>query len=165
MRTRRVLGGAATAAAVIVMMLGGSGPAGAVGAQVPFAASFQGHIGFTDETMTAVAWSGSGVATRLGRAAGAGNIVLTGRDDVTCPGGIANVHTATLTAADGDAVTLTSQDVSCPLGGGQFHGSGHWTVTGGTGRFASVTGSGSILGDANFATGAFNVSWTGSFVL
>jgi hypothetical protein len=36
--------------------------------------------------------------------------------------------------------------VGCPVSPYEFHGSGHWTVTGGTGRFAGVTGSGSADG-------------------
>jgi hypothetical protein len=60
---------------------------------------------------------------------------------------------------------LTSIDVACPISGYELHGTGHWTVTGGTGRFARVSGQGSVVGDANFATGAFTVTWTGSLAL
>ena len=162
MRTGRGIGGAAAAALVIATLLVGSGPAGATSAEVPFRAEAEGHIAPTSETTTA--WSGTGLATHLGTVAGAGSIAITGGDE-SCPGGLANVHTATLTAADGATLTLTSSDVACPVSAHEFQGSGHWTVTGGTGRFAGVTGSGLVFGHANFATGAFTVRWTGSLVL
>ncbi len=162
MRTRRGIGGAAAAGLVIATLLLGSGPARAANAGVPFRAAFEGQIAFTSETT--VAWSGTGLGMQLGAATGGGNIVLTGGDE-SCPGGVANVHTATLTAADGDTLTLTGHDVGCPISAYEFQGSGHWTVTGGTGRFAGVTGSGSVSAHANFATGAFTISWTGSLAL
>ena len=162
MRTGRWIGGAAAAALVIATLMVGSGPAQAAGAEVPFTAKFAGQVGFTSETTAA--WSGTGLALHLGTGAGAGAIVLAGSDD-SCPGGVANVNTTTLTASNGDTLTLTSKDVACPVSPYEFHGSGHWTVTGGTGRFAGVTGSGSADGYANFATGAFTISWTGSLAL
>ncbi len=161
MRTRRGIG-AVGAALVVGTLLAGSGPAQAAGAEVPFTAKLDGQIAFTSDTT--VAWSGTGTGLQLGSATGSGSIALTGPDD-GCPGGIANVHTATLTAASGDTLTLTSADVACPVSPYEFHGSGHWTVTAGTGRFAGVTGSGSIIGHGNFATGVFTVSWTGSLTL
>lgn len=164
LRTGRAIGRAAAAALVIGTVVVGSGPARAraAGAKVPFTAEFRGQIAFTGETTTA--WSGVGVALHLGTAAGAGSMAVIGPDE-SCPGGLANVNTATLTGANGDTLTLTSIDVACPISGYELHGTGHWTVAGGTGRFASATGQGSVVGDANFATGAFTVTWTGSLAL
>ena len=43
-------------------------------------------------------------------------------------------------------------NVACPIGSLQFRGTGTWVVTGGTGRFNDVTGSGTFNGRADFAT-------------
>lgn len=41
---------------------------------------------------------------------------------------------------------------ACPTGPFTFHGTGTWTVAGGTDRFDGVTGEGTIEGDADFGT-------------
>src|SRR5947199_206208 len=76
---------------------------------------------------TSVSFVGAGTATHLGHVTTVGAVVFTGADS-TCPGRIANVNTETLTDDDGDTLTITSQDVGCPIGPGQFHGTGEWTV-------------------------------------
>ncbi len=162
MRAQRGIGGVAAAVLVLAASLIGSGPAWSASAEVPFKATAQGQIAFTGETT--LAWSGAGRALQMGEVTGAGNITLTGGDD-SCPGGLANTHVATVTAANGATLTFTQTDVSCPVSPSVFHGTGHWTVTSGTGRFAGVTGHGSVVGDANLATGAFTISWTGELVL
>jgi hypothetical protein len=75
---------------------------------------------------------------------------------------VANVNTETLTAADGDTLTLTSDDVACPIGPGVFHGSGNWVVTGGTGRFSGATGHGTLAGQSDFNRGVFAFRVTGA---
>jgi len=82
-----------------------------------------------------------------------------------CPGGISAVNTETLIAANGDALVLTVyDDVSCPTdsSGLRFHGTGHWQVTGGTGRFGGATGEGTFDGHGDFVQGAFQLSLTGT---
>ena len=59
----------------------------------------------------------------------------------------------TFTAANGDKVTTTITMQLCPIGPGIHHGVGTYVVTGGTGRFASATGSGVFDGTGNFNTG------------
>jgi hypothetical protein len=48
----------------------------------------------------------------------------------------------TLIAANGDTLTILCVQNVQDLGNGQLHGTDSWTVTGGTGRFAGATGSG-----------------------
>ena len=43
--------------------------------------------------------------------------MVTGPDS-SCPGGLANDHYETLTAANGDTLMLISYDVACPTGPG-----------------------------------------------
>jgi len=82
---------------------------------------------------------------------------------VSCPGGFANKNVETLTAANGDKLMLTGpHDVGCPIRPGVVHGTGDWTVTGGTGRFAGATGQGTFDGGANFNTGTFSFQLTGT---
>lgn len=137
-------------------------PAFAGDGQLPFKASYSGRAANTGQTT--VSFNGSGNATHLGRITNAGTIDLTG-PDASCSGGIANVNTETLTDERGDTLTIVSQDVSCPTGPGQFQGTGQWTVTGGTGRFAGATGHGSAGGGADFTAGTFTMSLDGTVAL
>jgi len=141
------------------LLLVAAHPASAAGGGVPFKARFIGASAFTSPTT--VSMVGSGIASHMGRITNVGQVVVTGPDG-SCPGGIANVNTETLTAADGSTLTIASQDVGCPTGPGQFRGAGTWTVTGGTGRFAGTTGSGSTTGGSNFATGTFDLTMAGA---
>jgi hypothetical protein len=76
--------------------------------------------------------------------------------------GIPNVHSETLTAANGDELVLRMVNVGCPTGPFTFHGTGHWTVVGGTGRFQGVTGQGTNEGDADFENNTFALTMTGT---
>lgn len=128
--------------------------------QVPFRGSYSGVASFTDPAAGSF-FTGKGTATYLGASANQGHAVLTGPDN-SCPGGIANTHYETLTAASGDTLSLTSYDVACPTGPGQFHGSGHWVVTGGTGRFSGATGQGILDGHSDFNLQVFALTLTGT---
>jgi hypothetical protein len=127
--------------------------------EVPFTGSYWGTAAFT--SATTITFSGTGSATYLGRGANEGNVVVTG-PDTSCPGGIANINYETLTAANSDTLMLTSYDVACPIGPGALHGTGHWVVTGGTGRFSGASGQGTIDGHADFNQGVFGFHLTGS---
>lgn len=97
----------------------------------------------------------------MGRITSDGHANISGSGD-SCAGGLANVNVEVLTAANGDTLTVTSDDVACPTGPGQYHGTGQWQVTGGTGRFSDTTGFGSLNGSLDFNTGTFTVDLTGS---
>ena len=140
--------------------IGANSASAAAGHQVPFRASYSGTAAFTSAT-TAL-FTGTGIASHLGRSTNVNNItVLSG--PVSCPGGFANKNVETLTAANGDKLMLTGpHDVGCSIRPGVVHGTGDWTVTGGTGRFAGATGQGTFDGGANFNTGTFSFQLTGT---
>jgi hypothetical protein len=126
---------------------------------VPFEGSYSGTAAFT--SATTITFSGTGIATQLGRGANEGHVIVTGQDS-SCPGGIANVNYETLTATNGDTLQLTSYDVGCPTGPGAIHGTGRWVVTGGTGRFSGASGQGTIEGHSDFNQGVFAFQLTGT---
>ena len=138
----------------------GANSASAAGHQVPFQASYSGTAAFTSAT-TAL-FTGTGIASHLGRSTNVNHITVTG-PATSCSGGFANVNRETLTAANGDKLELTGlHDVGCPTRPGVVHGTGDWTVTGGTGRFAGATGQGTFVGGADFNKGTFSFQLTGT---
>ena len=138
------------------------GPPSAAHADVPFSARITGTAVFTSPT--SVEFDGTGTATHLGLFTNDGLAILeppTGG----CPNGaqgIPNVHTETLIAANGDALVVRMVNLACPTGPASFHGTGHWTVLGGTGRFAGATGAGTNAGNADFATNTFELTLSGT---
>jgi hypothetical protein len=156
---RRVL---SLAAAAVALALVAPTRANAANDGVPFNAQLSGMAVFTSPTT--VEFRGAGQAMYLGQFVGVGVAVLeppTG----TCPGGmpgIPNVHSETLTAADDSQLVVRMVDVACPTGPFTFHGTGHWTVVGGTDRFEGVTGEGVVEGDADFETNTFAFTLTGT---
>lgn len=136
--------------------------AGAAGSQqIPFNASFSGTATSSPDSSSFV---GKGNATHMGHITTSG-VADNFRPDGSCPGGVANTNTETLTAANGDTLTITSQDVACPTAPGVYHGAGQWTVTGGTGRFGDASGHGSYDGSANFNAQTFTINLTGTLVM
>jgi hypothetical protein len=156
---RRIITLAAAAAA---LSLAAPAPANAENDGVPFKARMSGTAAFTSPTTAE--FHGGGRATYLGRFVSDGVAILDAPTG-TCPGdvpGIPNVHTETLTAANGDQLVIRMVNFACPTGPFTFHGTGKWTVPQGTGRFEGVTGEGTIQGDANFETSAFSLTLTGT---
>ena len=141
--------------------IGGNSASAAAGHQVPFRASYSGTATLNSAAGTAL-FTGTGIASHLGRSTNVNNItVLSG--PVSCPGGFANKNVETLTAANGDTLVLTGDhDEACPTGPNAVHGTGDWTVTGGTGRFAGATGQGTFDGVADFNQGTFSFQLTGT---
>jgi hypothetical protein len=131
-------------------------PAYAGDVLVPIHGSYSGTLIPTDPTH--VVFTGTGISSHLGRGANEGAVVITGVDSSGC---LPNINVETLTAANGDSITITSNDVACPVAPNVVHGIGTWTVTGGTGRFANITGQGTIDGYGDFAQGTFDFSFTG----
>lgn len=157
-RLRHVLFLAPSAAGVLAM---GASTA-AASSSLPFRLTVSGPAVFTSQYT--VAFNGSGTGILMGAVINAGALQITGPDG-SCPGGIANVNTELLTAADGDTLTLTSQDVSCPTGPGTFQGTGFWRIVGGTGRFEGATGTGTGTGSGDFNIGRITNTFTGSITL
>src|SRR6476469_34834 len=111
--------------------------------EVPFTGSYSGTAVLTSPTTAT--FSGKGMATHLGSSTNEAYIVVTGPYS-SCPGGLASDHYETLTAANGDRLMLISYDNACPTSPGIFQGTGHWVVTGGTGRFRAASGQGAFNG-------------------
>ena len=151
----------ATVLAIVGIGLVGFGPPAAAGTGVPFSARLTGTAFFTSPS--SVEFEGTGTATHLGRFTNDGLAIL--GPPTACPDGlpgIPNVHTETLIGADGDELVVQMLNVACPTSPTSFHGTGHWTVLGGTGRFAGVTGSGTDEGNADFATNTFELTLSGT---
>jgi hypothetical protein len=157
-------------AAKVVLLLAGAvaaglaalTPAKAGDAGVPFTARLSGAAAYTSPTT--VRFSGQGVATHMGRVADSG-VAVFGAPGGSCPGGVPgfpNDHTETLTAANGDTLVIRMTNVACPTGPSSFHGTGPWTVVGGTGRFEGATGSGWCDGRSDFQTNTFEAVLTGT---
>jgi hypothetical protein len=157
------IGAAAVLVAVGALLLPVS--ASAATHPLPFKARFSGTAVLTSQTTGSFA--GTGTATHMGRVTTVGNAVVTGITTTICPDGFANtnLNTETLTAANGDTLTIASADEGCPTGPGQYHGTGQWTVTGGTGRFSGATGDGSFDGHSDFGAGTFAIELTGTIAL
>jgi hypothetical protein len=138
-----------------------AGTAAAGGQEVPFHVTYSGAGGFSSPS--SVFFIGSGVASHLGLVTTNG-----GATDFTpataCPaGGIDNHHFETFTAANGDTLSLLSNDTACWDSPTLLRCTVcEWTVTGGTGRFADAKGKGSLQGWVDLAAGTFAGEITGT---
>ena len=63
--------------------------------------------------------------------------------------------TETITAANGDTLTILCDQVLEQISPGVFRGMDTWTVIGGTGRFSNATGSGTGETNVDLNTGTF----------
>jgi len=147
-----------TVAMLIASMVSGVGigPAYAASNQVSFNGSFSGAVALTGPT-TAVL-SGSGVARLLGLSAYAGDV-----SDITSTAtGLTDVLVETLSAANGDTITILCNQVAVQQAPGVFQGSDEWTVIGGTGRFAGATGSGTGITHIDLNNGTFSKQLMGT---
>ena len=158
----RVRNALATVLAIVGIGLVALGPPAAADPDVPFTARLTGTAMFT--SATSVDFDGAGTATHLGLVSNDGQTIL-GPPTAGCPNGLSgfpNIHTETLTAADGDELVVRMINLACPTGPTSFHGTGHWTVVSGTGRFSGVTGAGTADGNADFATSTFEITLSGA---
>jgi hypothetical protein len=128
---------------------------------LPFGLGDEGTITFTSQSTATTA--GTGNATHLGRITSDGNLTIVG--EASCIDnevGFAAEMQDRFTAATGDEVTTAITMQLCPIAPGIYHGVGTYVVTGGTGRFASATGSGVFDGTGNFNTGTIICALTGT---
>ena len=162
--TRMQLFGVVTAAVLAMAgWFGLSGPASAAaGGQAPLKATFSGTVAFTGPS--SIALDGAGHSSLMGASTNEGIAVISGPPNAA--GCIPNVHIETLTAANGDQLVIESDDLACPIGPTSLHGTGHWYVVSGTGRFSRATGEGTFDGEADFgpsfSPGAVSFTLTGT---
>src|SRR6266540_2989665 len=129
----------ATVLSALVVVVGAF-PAAFATHSVPFNGSLSGSGTATSQNLNRI--------TAKGHLSGLGKIMLVGTTTVTglseC-GGFVGTEQDTITAANGDQVSIAGNGVSCP-GSDQnvFQDTVHFTITGGTGRFAEASGSGTI---------------------
>ena len=118
---------------------------------------------FTDTSPTTVLITGTGTYDHLGLTTLTFPTMITG---VAQCGGFTAVEQDTYTGANGDSVFQTVHDTICPTSTpGAFHLTGSFVVTGGTGRFAHASGSGSVdaaVTVTSQTSGTFSGTQTGS---
>jgi hypothetical protein len=129
--------------------------------QVPFKATFNatGTAAALPEDrcpVLTVEIQGTGNATHLGR-------YTTEQSHCAAPPSLAFTDGEfTFTAANGDQIRGAYFGEFVPLDPPLFTVDGHFTITGGTGRFAGATGDGDASGVQNLATGDVTVSLVGT---
>src|SRR5216683_6958248 len=118
---------------------------------------------FTDTSPTTVLITGTGYYDHLGFTTLRFPSTITGT--AACRGFTATEHD-NYTGANGDSVFLTVNDTICPTSTpGAFQLNGSFTVTGGTGRFADASGSGTVQASVTFTSatsGTFSGTQTGT---
>ena len=151
----------ATAAAALAFLAIIAAPVSA-SEQVPFYAVFEGTVGFTGPS--SAAFSGSGIATNLGKSEVQGIAAVLSGPAPGCGtlGGFPARHTDTVTAANGDQLYVVVDDVTCQIEPGIYRGVGTYHITGGTGRFAGATGYGAFEGHGDFNVGKFRMTFSGT---
>ena len=154
---------------LVGVTLGLAAAAPALAAQsVPLSADISGTIQITRVGAMgpeAAHYSGEGIATHFGVVQLEGDIAVTGPASA-CEGGFAATHKDTLASADGSQVLLDITEQSCPRPGspGTYDCTGTYTITGGTRRFAGVSGSGAWSGSVAFGpdgSGPFTTKHSG----
>jgi hypothetical protein len=130
-----------------------------------FSAAYSGSIAFTGPA--SATYTGSGTGTYVGTSQVQGTLqVFSGA--VSCPGtGFNTRHNDTITAANGDSLSVMIAAVACetPPGSQVYQSEGTYVITGGTGRFSGASGQGTVVGQADFTTHTFSLSFSGSIAL
>jgi hypothetical protein len=130
-------------------------------APVPFYVSISGVGGFSSPS--SVYFRGSGIALVMGKVTDAGTATDFSPATTCSAGGINNLHTELLTAADGSTLTIVSHDVACWVSPTRIYCS-HcpYDIASGTGRFAGATGKGELNGYLELADGTFAGTYAGT---
>ncbi len=126
---------------------------------LPFRFGDEGTITFTGQS---AATTGIGNATLMGRIRSEGDLTIVGQPSCGNETGFAAEMQDTFTAANGDKLMTAITMQLCPIAPGIYHGIGTYVVTGGTGRFATATGSGMFDGTGNFVTGTIICALNGT---
>ena len=148
------------AVAIVVAVLLGAGSVSAASHPAPFIVTLSGTSTLTSATSGDLV--GSGHAGYMGSTTNVGHVQAhPDEPNGKCPNGFRSTNDETFTVASGDTLSIHSEDVACPQGPGQFLGTGHWVVTGGTGRFSGSAGQGLFAGFVDFAAGTFTIGFAG----
>ena len=147
--------------------------------QIPFESDYQGTFtlafGAGPDGTDALSFSGSGIASGLGKSSVDGHTTTRpDEDDPLCSEIVTDQ--VILTAANGDELRLVNSGEDCldfSVPGQVFiRGSGTFQVVGGTGRFAGATGSGTFKVvaevtdlEATGASGTFDLVFDGNIAL
>jgi hypothetical protein len=136
-------------------------PAAFASHSTPFNGSGTGT--FTDTSPTTVLITGTGNYDHLGLTTLRFPSTITG--PAVC-GGFTATEQDNYTGGNGDSVYLTVHDTICPTSTpGAFQLDGSFTITGGTGRFADASGSGTVSAAVTFTSatsGTFAGKQTGT---
>lgn len=119
----------------------------------PLKASVSGTVSLTGEQTFTLA--GAGKANHIGN-------MKDYQADGVFTGPNTDSLTETLTAANGDTLTILCDQVLEEVSPGVFRGTDTWTVIGGTGRFSNASGSGTGETHVNLNLGTFTKQMTGS---
>ncbi len=127
----------------------------------PFNGSFSGSFTITSQTKATI--TGTGHFEHLGTTTFANTVTVTG--SAACAGGVTASEQETFTAANGDELFSSAIDVACPTSPTAFQLTASFTITGGTGRFADASGSGTTQLSAvitSMTTGTFSGTSSGT---
>ena len=141
--TRRAVGRfwllAAVAAVGLVMPGASEARSAAKPKPVPFEASVRGTLSSGGDELHFLL-DGIAIASHLGRSKYGGDVEIQTQDAQS--GVITDILVETLTAANGDTLTILCEQTAVPVSPGVYQATDKWTVIGGTGRFSDATGSG-----------------------
>ena len=118
----------------------------------PFKASVSGTVSLTGPSTFTL--DGAGKASHIGS-------MRDYQADGVFTGANTDTLTETLTAANGDTLTILCNQVLEEVSPGVFRGTDTWTVIGGTGRFSNATGSGTGETNVDLNVGTFTKKLTG----
>ncbi len=148
-------------ALLAVLTLLGAFPAAFATHSRPYNGSFSGSFTFTSSTTAAI--SGTGHELHLGKIMFVAMSTTTGQSEC---GGFTARELDTTTAANGDEVFISGNDVFCPTSNPHvFHLTASNTITGGTGRFAHASGlatSKVTVVETSMTSGTFSGTFTGT---
>lgn len=155
MSNNRVLQLVAVVVMVMALVAGGIAVRSARAAEpgVPLKASVSGTVSLTSETTFVL--DGTVKASHIGSMKEyQANGVFTGPNTDSL--------TETMTAANGDSLTILCNQTLEEISPGVFRGMDEWTVIGGTGRFSNASGSGTGETQVDLNTGTFTKELTGA---
>src|SRR5713101_2703408 len=114
-----------------VLAMLGAFPVAFASHSTPFNGSFSGTFTLTSQTTASI--TGSGHLEHLGETTLAALSTTTG--SASCQGGFTATEHDTFTAANGDKLFASANEVICPTSPNTFQLTGPLTIAGGTGRF------------------------------